>query len=97
MRAEEASIESAIKALVARFALQQPIPELENSRHLVELFLRLNQTYPGDVGCLSVFFLNYVTLRPGEAIFLKVATLLSLAKHDVYSPPSFACVYLCSR
>ena len=31
----------------------------------------LNAEYPGgDVGVLSVYFLNHVTLKPGEAIFM---------------------------
>ncbi|ESO11493.1 hypothetical protein HELRODRAFT_166495 [Helobdella robusta] len=35
------------------------------------LFLRLHCQYPGDVGCFCVYFLNYVTLKPGEALFLQ--------------------------
>ena len=34
------------------------------------LFLRLLGQYPGDVGCLVIFFLNHIRLRPGEAMFL---------------------------
>lgn len=32
--------------------------------------LKLHQTYPGDVGCFSVYFLNLLTLQPGEALYL---------------------------
>lgn len=35
-----------------------------------KLIMRLHQQYPHDVGILSVFFLNLVILRPGEAIYL---------------------------
>ena len=35
------------------------------------LLLRLNSQFPGDVGCFSVYFLNYMVLQPGEAIFLE--------------------------
>jgi len=35
-----------------------------------ELCLRLMDQYPGDVGCLVMFFLNHVRLEPGEAMFL---------------------------
>lgn len=35
-----------------------------------ELFLRLSQSYPEDVGCFSVFVLRIVHLQPGEALFL---------------------------
>jgi mannose-6-phosphate isomerase len=34
------------------------------------LFVRIFEQYPGDVGTLAVFFLNYVKVQPGEAIYL---------------------------
>lgn len=34
------------------------------------LFLRLLEQYPGDVGCFVIFFVNYLKLQPGEAMFL---------------------------
>ena len=34
------------------------------------LLLRLNGQFPGDVGCFCIFFLNFVTLKPGEALYL---------------------------
>lgn len=33
-------------------------------------FARLYKYYPGDVGCFCLFFLNYLELQPGEALFL---------------------------
>jgi len=38
---------------------------------LGDLVLRLNTQFPGDVGCFCVYFMNYIILEPGEAIFLK--------------------------
>ncbi|KAF9936143.1 Mannose-6-phosphate isomerase [Modicella reniformis] len=35
-----------------------------------ELLLRIHSQFPGDVGVFSLFFLNYVVLQPGQAIFL---------------------------
>ncbi|KAJ3340323.1 Mannose-6-phosphate isomerase [Gonapodya sp. JEL0774] len=35
-----------------------------------ELVLRLNGQFPGDIGCFGGLLLNYVTLQPGEALFL---------------------------
>ena len=35
-----------------------------------KLIMRLHQQYPHDVGVLSVFFLNLIVLKPGEAIYL---------------------------
>ncbi|XP_077514410.1 mannose phosphate isomerase [Amblyomma americanum] len=37
---------------------------------LVNVFLRVYATYPDDIGCFVIFFLNYVKLQPGEALFL---------------------------
>lgn len=38
---------------------------------LQKLLLRLDGQYPGgDVGCFCIFFLNVLTLQPGEAMFL---------------------------
>ncbi|KAF1790632.1 Phosphomannose isomerase, type I, conserved site [Phytophthora cactorum] len=37
---------------------------------LEKLVLRLDNEYPGDIGCFCPFLLNYITLEPGEAMFL---------------------------
>ena len=37
---------------------------------LGELFLRIARDFPGDVGCWSIYFMNYVTLQEGESMFL---------------------------
>jgi mannose-6-phosphate isomerase len=34
------------------------------------LLLRLHKSYPGDVGCFAIYFLNYRILNEGEALFL---------------------------
>lgn len=36
-----------------------------------ELLLELHQQYPGDIGCFAIYFLNLLTLQPGEAMFLE--------------------------
>ncbi|KAH9637485.1 hypothetical protein HF086_010896 [Spodoptera exigua] len=38
---------------------------------LYSLVQRLHTDFPGDVGCFSPYFMNYMLLRPGQAIFLK--------------------------
>ncbi|KAA0192593.1 Mannose-6-phosphate isomerase [Fasciolopsis buskii] len=37
---------------------------------LRKVFIRLCDQYPGDCGCFSLFFLNYICLEPGQAVFL---------------------------
>lgn len=75
MTRDEASVASAIAALTSRLQRQEdeaqasgaPSPLTPKER----LALRLNQQYPGgDVGVLSCFFLNLVTLSTGQAIYL---------------------------
>ncbi|CAF2646215.1 unnamed protein product [Rotaria sp. Silwood2] len=45
---------------------------LDSNIELSHLFERLNKQYPGgDVGLFSIYFFNYITLNPGEAILLK--------------------------
>lgn len=65
MTADEELIRGQIDALVHRY--QSPTPE-EGS--IEELVLRLNDQFPGDVGVFCAFILNYITLSPGQAIFL---------------------------
>ncbi|CAL8468083.1 g7622 [Coccomyxa elongata] len=65
MTADTSSVATAIQALTKRLqAERRPLTAKEN------LVLRLNEQYPLDVGVLSAFFLNYVTLKPGQAIYL---------------------------
>lgn len=34
------------------------------------LFEKLHSDFPGDVGCFGIYFFNWITLKPGEALFL---------------------------
>jgi len=38
--------------------------------NLSGIILRLHSQFPGDVGCFCVYFLNLISLLPGQAIFL---------------------------
>ena len=49
---------------------KQKVGTLEKKDELDNLFLRLSDQYPGDVGCFVIYFLNLVHLTPGEAMFL---------------------------
>lgn len=35
-----------------------------------DLFTRIASDFPDDVGCWSVYFMNYVILQEGESMFL---------------------------
>lgn len=69
MMAEPSSVAAAARHLVARLSKQsdagtQPLSTTE------QLALRLNQQYPDDVGIFAAFFLNVVSLKPGQAMYL---------------------------
>jgi mannose-6-phosphate isomerase len=64
MEVPEAKVHAQLQALVKRLGGQYAKGSLE------ELFLRLYQQYPNDIGCFGVFLFNYVCLKPGQAIFL---------------------------
>nr|CAG4634834.1 EOG090X07LH [Alona affinis] len=65
------SSDQSIASSLQRFSLRIPSLSEEKKRSLqIELFLRIASDFPGDVGCWSVFFLNYVVLQEGESMFL---------------------------
>ncbi|GLB41516.1 putative isomerase [Lyophyllum shimeji] len=68
MTAEETVFKSQLDTLVKRYAADQVNPGEDND--VQELVLRLNSQFPGDIGVFCAFLLNYITLQPGEAIFL---------------------------
>jgi mannose-6-phosphate isomerase len=44
--------------------------EKDTSLFMKEILDKLNREFPGDVGIFTMYFLNIITLKPGEAIFL---------------------------
>ncbi|KAL2916124.1 Mannose-6-phosphate isomerase [Polyrhizophydium stewartii] len=62
MTQEPGVIARELDALVARVAGSTDV--------LDKLVVRLNSQFPQDVGCFCAMLLNFVTLKPGEAIFL---------------------------
>ena len=67
MTAPAAVFEKKLGALVDRYACGEVTVE---EWPVKELVLDLNEQFPGDIGVFCAFVLNYVRMRPGEAIFL---------------------------
>ena len=65
MNSKENEMKMQLQSLVDRAS---KLPQTKGS--INELLVRLNQQFPGDIGCFCAFFLNYVQLKSGEAIFL---------------------------
>lgn len=54
---------------------KQDLDHLNNGKKIENetikrLFLRIKNYYPNDIGCLSVFLLNYIKFQPGQCIFI---------------------------
>ncbi|EPS43294.1 hypothetical protein H072_2714 [Dactylellina haptotyla CBS 200.50] len=45
--------------------------KLPNSRSYADLIIELNDQFPSDIGLFSTFFLNFVSLEPGQGMFLQ--------------------------
>ncbi|KAH8265228.1 hypothetical protein KR038_001875 [Drosophila bunnanda] len=64
MKTDEDVIAQCIKTIANNYQ-----KELK-SNNLLDVFNNVNKDFPGDVGVLSLFFLNLVRLKPGQAIYL---------------------------
>ncbi|XP_024379036.1 mannose-6-phosphate isomerase 2 [Physcomitrium patens] len=60
-------VSSTVSQLVIRLVEEKEVRQLTEKEELV---LRLEKQYPADIGVLSIFFLNYLRLSPGEAVCL---------------------------
>ena len=58
-------VKESLSALVDRLNKNE-----SSCAELRDLLLRLNSQFPGDVGCFCIYFMNHITLEPGQAMFL---------------------------
>lgn len=68
MTANEDTYKNQLHALIARY--QSGSTNEGEDDDLVELILKLDSQFPGDIGIFCAFMLNYVHLNPGDAIYL---------------------------
>lgn len=54
-----------------------------DGQELADLVVRLNDQFPGDIGLFVQFFLNYVKLEIGEAMFLKADDIHAYLSGDI--------------
>lgn len=73
------------KELVSLASSQSIDPGLSKNTapELNELVIRLDSQFPGDIGLFVLFFLNFVKLSPGEAMFLKADDIHAYISGDV--------------
>ncbi|KIM42639.1 hypothetical protein M413DRAFT_444327 [Hebeloma cylindrosporum] len=68
MTANENTYKEQLGALIARY--QSGSTNRGEDDDVVQLILRLDSQFPGDIGIFCAFMLNYVHMNPGDAIFL---------------------------
>ncbi|OJJ62767.1 hypothetical protein ASPSYDRAFT_145924 [Aspergillus sydowii CBS 593.65] len=54
-----------------------------NPAELASVVVRLNEQFPNDIGLFVFFFLNFVRLDPGEAMFLKADDIHAYISGDI--------------
>ncbi|OIT38308.1 PREDICTED: mannose-6-phosphate isomerase 1-like [Nicotiana attenuata] len=67
MSASKDMIAEVIAKLISRLHIKYQARQLTEKEQVV---LRLEKQYPADVGVLAAFLLNYVKLKPGEALYI---------------------------
>jgi mannose-6-phosphate isomerase len=60
-----------------------PGPSVNTSGELSELVQRCNTQFPADIGLFVLFFLNFVKLEPGQAMYLKADDIHAYISGDI--------------
>lgn len=79
MSSSPSAIESATSSLLASF--DNNASSLPSD--FVALIRRLNGQFPNDIGLFVLFFLNFLRLSPGEAVFLKADDIHAYISGDI--------------
>lgn len=58
-------------------------PSPNSGQELSDLIQRLNRQFPGDIGLFVLFFLNYIKLEVGEAMFLRADDIHAYLSGDI--------------
>ncbi|KAL3491776.1 mannose-6-phosphate isomerase [Aspergillus germanicus] len=92
MKSSSEDVEAAAKELVSAaqsspetFASLVNAPDTNpiNAAELASIIVRLNEQFPNDIGLFVFLFLNFVTLEPGEAMFLKADDIHAYISGDI--------------
>ena len=75
LKSQSSNLVASAKELGASFASGGG-PGPNSGKQLSELIQRLNSQFPNDIGLFVLFFLNYIQLSPGEAMFLKADDII---------------------
>ena len=64
-----------------------------SGKELADLVIRCNSQFEGDIGLFVLFFLNYVKLEVGEAMFLKADDIHAYLSGGTSPPPPIKSLY----
>ncbi|KAL5726097.1 mannose-6-phosphate isomerase [Ranunculus cassubicifolius] len=67
MSADIDEVSRVVSLIRSRLLEDKMVRQLSDKEQLV---LQLDEQYPNDIGVISAFFLNYVKVQPGEALYL---------------------------
>ncbi|ODH38378.1 mannose-6-phosphate isomerase [Paracoccidioides brasiliensis] len=76
---------STAKASPSTFGMLESNPSTNpsNPEEIAAVAIRLNEQFPNDIGLFVFFFLNFVKLSPGEAMFLKADDIHAYISGDI--------------
>ncbi|KAL9125457.1 MAG: hypothetical protein Q9217_005342 [Psora testacea] len=88
MKNDKSTVASAAKDLVASAEKDEENfagggGPTNGGKELADLVVRLNSQFQGDIGLFVLFFLNYVKLEVGEAMFLKADDIHAYLSGDI--------------
>lgn len=85
MKSDRSTVASQSKELVslAEAGSIDPGPSVNTSEELCELVQRCNSQFPADIGLFNLFFLNFVKLEPGQAMYLKADDIHAYISGDI--------------
>jgi mannose-6-phosphate isomerase len=85
MKSSKSSIETQASHLLDRASSNAitPGPSINTASELSELVQRCNTQFPSDIGLFVLFFLNYVRLSPGQAMYLKADDIHAYISGDI--------------
>jgi mannose-6-phosphate isomerase len=68
---------------LAKHSKISPGPSVNTTEELCELVQRCNSQFPADIGLFVLFFLNFVKLEPGQAMYLKADDIHAYISGDI--------------
>jgi mannose-6-phosphate isomerase len=85
MKSDRGLVAEKSKALVelAASGSISPGPSVNTPEELSELVQRCNSQFPQDIGLFVLFFLNFVKLQPGQAMYLKADDIHAYISGDI--------------